>query len=140
MFLSDLDDSDKRAFLGLATIMVSADGKITSEEHAMLRDAAEEMELDIAEDVLQQEPNFEDCCSKIISPRSRVQVLLELASFAFVDRDYDVQEQELLRAIANTWQLDEILVMEIEQWASRRVKLATEAAKIIYEAETLTSA
>jgi uncharacterized tellurite resistance protein B-like protein len=139
LFLSELKELEKKAFFGLAQIMVSADGRITEEEREMLRDAAEEMEFDAGKLSLTQESSFEECCGKIISPKSRVQVLLELASFAFVDHDYDAQEQELLRAIANAWQMDEILVIEIEQWASRRVQLAIEAAEIIYEAETLGS-
>ena len=139
MFLGDLEYSDKRAFLDLARIMMSADGRVTIEEREMLRDAVEEMDLDVSEESPLGIDDLDACCSPIVSPRSRAIVLLELASFAFVDHDYDAREKELLRAVAQKWQLDEISVVRIEQWAYKRVELAREAAEIIHEVDTFSS-
>ena len=136
MFLGDLKYSEKRVFLDLARMMVSADGKVTAEEREMLHDVQEEMGLDVAEEFSEGRENLDKCCQSVVSPRARAVMLLEFASFAYVDHDYDARERELLRAMAEIWQLDEISVVRIEEWAFKRVELALEAAEVIHEVDT----
>jgi len=136
MFLNDLGEAEKRTFLILAKKMVSADGRVTTEEREMLKDAQEEMGLYATENSLAGNDNLDNCCRSVVSSRARVLMLLELASFAFIDHDYDARERELLRSVANIWKLDDISVMRIEEWARKRVELSTEAAEVIHEIAT----
>jgi len=135
MFLGDLGEEEKRTFLILAWKMVSADGRVTNEEREMLQDAQEEMGLGTADESPDCLDDLNECCKSVTSSKARALMLLELASFAFVDRDYDVRERELLRTVAEIWRLDEISVVRVEEWARKRVELATEAAEVVQEVE-----
>lgn len=139
LFLADLSNSEKKAFLHLAGLMVLADGRVTTEEREMLLDVQEEMDIKVAEESPGTEKDLDELCQSVVLPRARVKILLELASFAFVDHDYDERERELLRAVAKIWQLDDISVVRIEEWAHKRVELAREAAEIIHEVDTFSS-
>ena len=118
---------------------MSADGKITVEERDMLQDAVEEMGVAAAEEMPAGAEDLDVFCSSITSPQARVIMLLELASFAFVDSDYDAREQGLLRAVAKIWQMDLISVLRIEHWAESRVALAREAAEIMHEVDAFST-
>jgi uncharacterized tellurite resistance protein B-like protein len=135
LFLDDLTNTEKIAFLDLARMMVSADGIITAEEREMLRDVQVEMGLEVAEDLPTLGIDLDGACNSVVSTSTRVKVLLELASFAYVDSDYDERERKFLRGIGEKWQFDEISIIRVEEWASRRVALAREAAEIILEAD-----
>jgi uncharacterized tellurite resistance protein B-like protein len=131
MFLSELNETEKLAFLELATLMVSIDGKITVEESDMLQDAAEEMEINGYPAGPIDIQDLEEVCLRIEDTEAKAFILLELASFAFVDHDYDESEKALLRTIAKKWKLDKMSMLQIEEWAFKRVNLAKEAAEIV---------
>lgn len=133
MFLGELEGSHKEAFMALARRMVSADGKITPEEKQMLDDAVLELGLSAEPDFDAQLPKVKECCGAVLDPEARAFILLELASFAYVDHEYDESERELLHSVADLWRLDPLTVVRIEDWARRRVELSKEAVEVIQE-------
>ena len=131
MFLAGLSSQEKNAFLQLARQMIAADGVVTSEEQEMLSDLRHEMgSAPLSDDQVRA---VGDACSLVTQIDTRTKILLELASLAYVDGDYDKREQVLLREIGSIWDVDSHSLVRIEDWGRSRVGLAVEAAYIIYE-------
>lgn len=131
MFLSDLSMDERKAFLSLARNMVAADEKVTPEEEQMLRDLHSEAGYG-----LQIEPHngdIEALCGLISNTVARAKVMLELASVAYVDGDYEVRERALLNRIAKAWGIEQLSFLRSEDWGKKRVELAIDAAHIIHE-------
>ncbi len=134
MFISDLNQKERGAFLELAQKIVCADGKITAEEREML-EALEEEAGEVERLGVENLMVF-DICKIIGSKEARAKTMLELTSLAFVDGDYDSKEKELIAEIGKAWGIDRMDVLRSEDWGKLRVQLAAEAADIIREIST----
>jgi len=131
MFLSDLSENERTVFLSLARNMVAADDKVTQEEEEMLRDLHDE-----AGQGLMIDPNDKDIeglCGQIQSPSAQAKMLLELASIAFVDGEYEDRERELLKRVSGYWCIERLSFLRAEDWGKKRVELAAEAAHLVHE-------
>ncbi len=101
----------------------------------MLSDASREMRREATQFEAASPGNalFEHCLSVISRAESRAIVMLELASFAFVDGVYREEEREFLRSLARSWGIDPLTVVRIEEWGETHVSLAADAVSILDE-------
>jgi hypothetical protein len=136
MFIADLSPTEQASLLGLAALMISADGIHLPEEEEMLSDALNEAGLLQFPEAIPKTVGA--LCDGVTKTTSKIHILLEIASFAHVDNDYAAAERELMGAIAEEWGIDRITTIRIEEWAEKRVWLAQEYAGVIHDAVSAT--
>ena len=95
MFLSLLDDKEKRAFAELAEKMIAADGIVVGREAATVAALKGEMGIPTAVDA---DNNLESLAEAFTSRRSKVAALLELIGLGYSDTSFSVTERSLVSA------------------------------------------
>ena len=136
MFIADLSPTEQASLLGLAALMIAADGLHLPEEEEMLSDALDEAGLLELPEALPDTVGA--LCDGVTEATSKVRIMLEIASFAHVDKDYAAAERELMRSIAEEWDIDRITTNRIEEWAEKRVWLAQEYAEVLHDVVSAT--
>lgn len=134
MFLADLSKLEQNTFLSLARNMVAADAIVTPEEEDLLND----LHYEIGQDTI-IEPICKDIaelCTAVSNRKSQAKMLLELASIAHVDGEYEERERELLRTIAANWDIEHYSVIRAEDWGKNRIALIADAAHIMHDITT----
>jgi replicative superfamily II helicase len=134
MFLSDLGPLAQQAFLSLARNVVAADDRVTVEEEALLRDLHREIGEETA--LAPRRKNIAEICADVTDRRTQILILLELASVAHVDGEYEPREQALIEKISDLWSIDTIDRVRAEEWGKRRVELMTDALDIMLDASS----
>lgn len=129
MFINELDEAGRKSFLELARRMVIADGVATSEEEEMFAALEEESGGTYSETT--KNSSLSVLCTQITGGDVRAKSVLELASLAHVDGEFDGAERELLEQVCASWDIDRLTMIRAVDWASRRIQSALEAAEII---------
>jgi hypothetical protein len=131
MFLTLLNDDEKRAFALLAERMIAADGIVVGREAATLASYKAEMGLDPSSEGGDQD--VEQLAAVFESRRSRLVALLELIGLGYSDTSFSVTERSLVFALARTMDVEADTLVELEGWVQQHVRLIRQAMELLRE-------
>lgn len=101
MFLANLEDKEKRAFLNLAQILIASDGILNENEIVMVEQYKQEMNLHISSNESWEEDEKSIAVFKNSSVKVQKQIIFELVALACADKEYAAAEHTLLKKINN---------------------------------------
>lgn len=133
MFLINLSEKEKQAFLGLAYAFLEVDGNIGSSEEIMLNIMKDEMGLDRETKPIKRE--ILDNISVFTNRKSKAYVLLELIGLGYADANYCAAESEFISSIAEKLGFDKIEIISMENWVLRQLNLVKETEELFQERE-----
>jgi len=125
MFLHELDDKQKEAFICLAHDVVVSDGELSAGERWMMDDLKREIGLSS-----EFEPHYMpiDGIGEIFdTKRARVATIIALIRLGYADGAFEIEEQLLLKEICSTFDITESDFSIIENWVRRLIALENEA-------------
>lgn len=129
MWLYSLSDSQRRALLGLAHNTVVSDGLLDPNEELMMEQFKREMAL--AEDV---EPDYIDLDTiegVFDSRRAQRIALINLIHLSYADGAFEIEEQCLLRDLADRFGVEEAEFVLLENWVKRLTRLEEEGKGLL---------
>jgi uncharacterized tellurite resistance protein B-like protein len=112
MFLHNLKQKEKEAFLALIKKFIRVDEKISDSEKTILNQLQFEMGCDSK--IHPRETTLDECLESFESKTSKVSVLLEIVGLGYADTEYGVQESKFVKKIAEAFGIDknELIAME----------------------------
>ena len=125
MWLSNLSKDQHQALIRLAHNVIVSDGLLDPNEEGMFDLMKKEMGIENSEEV---EYLSLDGIEKIVPARkTRIIVLINLIRIGYVDGAFEIEEECLLRDLANSFdiELDEFELLD--NWVKRLVGLEKEA-------------
>ena len=125
MFLNELDQNQKEAFICLAHVVVVSDGELSSGEQLMMGELKREIGLSS-----EFEPHYMaiDGIGEIFNTKSsRVATIIALIRLGYADGAFEIEEQFLLREISVIFEITESDFTIIENWVRRLIALEKEA-------------
>lgn len=131
MFLTMLNDEEKRAFALLAEKMIAADGIVVGREAATLAAYKAEMGLEAKSE--SEERGVEDLAAAFGSRRSKVVALLELIGLGYSDTSFSVTERSLVFALARAMEIEADTLVDLEAWVQQHVRLIRQAMELLRE-------
>jgi hypothetical protein len=131
MFLTLLDDDEKRAFALLAEKMIAADGIVVGREAATL--AAYKGEMGLGSEPEGEAQGIEELASVFGSRRSKIVALLELIGLGYSDTSFSVTERSLVFATARAMDIEANTLVELEAWVQQHVRLVRQAMELLRE-------
>lgn len=129
MFLNELSEQQKKAFICLAHDVVVSDGVLTSGEQLMMDQLRREIGL--TEDF---EPHYipTDGVDAIFDTRpARIAVIINLIRLGYADGAFEIEEQFLLKEICELFEVSEQQFSSIENWVRRLIALEKEASSFM---------
>ena len=129
MFLENLTDGERSAFLGLARTLVHADGTLNGREEQVLGSLTAIAGEPVAEGTV------EDLASAFQTRRAKVSALLELVGIGLIDGEYQPAERAMVAEVAKALGFSESELTEMEKWVVRQVALWDEAAQFWTDAD-----
>lgn len=133
MFLANLTDDQKNAFLGLAQTLVSVDGVVSDDETSMLEQYKQEMSLSTSTSIPQQEIEQSIEVFKTAFPSIKKQIVFELVALACADNDYADTEHRLLNEIGISLDLDAAFLGECKAYVRELTALYERIGKLVSE-------
>ena len=125
MFLHELDNKQKEAFICLAHDVVVSDGELSAGERWMMDDLKREIGLSS-----EYEPHYMpvDGIGEIFdTKRARVATIIALIRLGYADGAFEIEEQLLLKKICAVFEITESDFSIIENWVRRLIALEKEA-------------
>jgi uncharacterized tellurite resistance protein B-like protein len=130
MFLTMLNDDERRAFALLAEKMIQADGIVVGREESALASLLAEMGVTDAD---RQESSIEDLAAAFSSRRSKVVAALELIGLGYSDTSFSVSERSLVTELAQHMGLSKDDLEGLESWVKKHVELIRSALALMRE-------
>lgn len=133
MFLVNLTDEQKSAFLSLAQNLVSADGVVNDDEASMLEQYKQEMSLPASTTIPHQ--GIDQCMEvfKTASSMVKKQIVFELVALACADNNYAREEHHLLEDVGTALELDAYFLGECRAYVRELTALYERIAKLVSE-------
>lgn len=135
MFLNHFSAQEKRGFLDLCLLAIRADQNVSEDEIQLLEELRHE--LGIPEDVyvlhIKGAPNFAKAVGTFKSKESKRRAYLELANLAFVDGEYDPEENRFMQAVQKAFGIDDVMRDRCFAWAIAMIRLREEALALMVE-------
>lgn len=128
MFLHDLTDEQKRAFLVLADKVVLADGCLAPEESALLDTFRAEMGV---ADASVPQIDIAEAASAFDTRKARVSVLLELIALVHADGDFNKGESVVVNEIRQAFALSPAEFEAMANWVLRQMALVRDASELM---------
>ena len=125
MFLHELNDAQKEAFICLAHDVVVSDGELKPGEQQMMDELRREISLDAS-----FEPHYipvKGISNIFDSRRARVAVVIALIRLGYADDAFEIEEQFLLQDICREFNMTRDEFALIENWVRRLIALEKEA-------------
>lgn len=125
MFLHELNDEQKEAFICLAHDVVVSDGELTPGEQTMMEQLRREIGLSA-----DFEPHYIPLAGidKIFSSRrSRIAIIIALIRLGYADDRFEIEEQFILKEVCEIFGVAEEEFARIENWVRRLISLEKEA-------------
>jgi tellurite resistance protein len=116
LFLAELQPEEKKAFLELATLISTIDGKLSIYEHTVLKKFKKEVGL---EDYQIKGQAIEDVLAIFQSERSKNIVLTELLQLIYSDGVFHEQESESVRFIKEYFGFDSHEFGSFKDWIGK---------------------
>jgi uncharacterized tellurite resistance protein B-like protein len=129
MFMKEFNLEQRKAICKLCYYMVVADHQVRDCEHEILDDL--ELYLSLSGQISRTELRHEPDLSIFDTPRSRVAVMMQLFAVAYVDRQIQSDELEVLRRYARALGISGPKFEEIATWGKRHCVLFEQAREII---------
>lgn len=129
MFLSDLNDTQKEAFICLAHDVVVSDGELSPGEEAMMEQLKREISLPAS-----FEPHYipiEGIESIFDTRKSRVAIVIALIRLGYADGAFEIEEQFLLKEVCTIFDINQQEFTIIENWVLRLIALQDEAQRFM---------
>lgn len=133
MFLANLTEEQKPAFLGLAYALIAADGILCREEISMMEQYAAEMALNANPTESQMPVEQAVAVFKVATIPIRKQVMFELVALAYADNDYATEEDCLLRETVGSLGLEPSFIDECRTQVEALTKLYAQIEKLVCE-------
>lgn len=119
MFLTMLNEAEKRAFAVLAQRLVAADELLRSEELQALETLWAEMGIGSPPADGRDESEL---AAAFETRRGRVVALLELLGLAYSDRDFCLDEESMITAVAHEMGLDAAELDRLDRWVADHLR------------------
>ena len=129
MFLSLLDDAEKRAFAVLAERMISADGIVVGREAVTLAALKAEMGVEPAPE--DTERDTDELAAAFGSQRSKIVALLELMGLGYSDTAYSMDERSMVVVVAEAMGVGDGELARLEVWVQQHVRHIREALALM---------
>jgi tellurite resistance protein len=129
MWLNDLNADQRRSFLGLAYNVVVSDGLLDPNEELMM--AAFRREMGLGDDVEADYTDLTGVDEVFSDRRSRRIAMLNLVHLSYADGAYEIEEECLLRELANAFGVEDGEFALLENWVKRLVSLEQEAKALL---------
>ncbi len=129
MFISKLNAMQQGTLLSIAAQLIKADGKIASQEIALLNELRNQMTTDVNP----VPASLNDLPSIFDSAPAKAAFLLELLGIAHVDAEYHVTEKDFISDIAKALSISESTLADMESWVYRQFSLVREAEQFMGE-------
>jgi hypothetical protein len=129
MFLRNLSENEKKAFLTLADRVLKVDNVIAEEELELLRGFAQEMELSDIKCNLPEDEAY-NIFGEVENKVKRA-VYTELLSLAFVDNTFDEKEMNCLKNIQEKLGLPDDFVKRVQDWLDSYMEKTKEGFRLI---------
>jgi hypothetical protein len=130
MFLTMLNEAEKRAFAVLAQRLVAADEVLRSEELQALETLWAEMGIASPPADGRDESEL---AAAFETRRSRVVALLELLGLAYSDRDFCLDEESMITAVAHEMGLDAAELDRLDRWVADHLRRLDDAFALMAE-------
>lgn len=111
MFLNSLNPTEKDNFMKLAMTLIKADGVVEESEKQILSAYANELQIQVRslDEQCDTDKVIEEL-AKSSSLKTRRIIFLELLALAFADGNYVAEEKELIKCLANAFELDKTFI------------------------------
>jgi len=129
MFLNQLQEDQKKAFLALALKLIQADGVTDPREEMIF--LAMRQEMGLWREAKLPQGSLEELALFFPDRKSRRITILELLGLVFADDRFQAQEQRLLRGLANLFEFSEEDATKMEKWVQRQIELTKEAQELM---------
>ncbi|MXW52762.1 MAG: TerB family tellurite resistance protein [Gammaproteobacteria bacterium] len=126
MWLSSLSDTQRDALIRLAHTVVVSDGLLDPNEEFMLDEFKREMALGSKSNG--DEVATGDLSQVFDTPRTRRIAIINLLRLSYVDGEFDVEEECLLKQIAVLFKIEEMEFRRMDSWVRRLMSLENEAS------------
>lgn len=129
MFLHELTNEQKEAFICLAHDVVVSDGELNPGEQTLMNQLRRDINLPA-----EFEPHYIalDGIEEIFSDRkSRVATVIALIRLGYADGKFEIEEQFLLKEICHRFEVAEAEFSKIENWVRRYIALEKEAGSFV---------
>lgn len=133
MFLANLTEKQKPAFLELARALIAADGVLSSDEVSMMEQYKLEMVLTSGSEELQERAGQAVDAFTTASVTVKKQVVFELVALACADNDYASEEDRLLNEIAISFGLEAAFIDECRVYVGELTDLYSRIGKLVSE-------
>lgn len=133
MFLANLTEKQKPAFLSLAYALILADGILSDDEISMVEQYKLEMALTINLEELQGETEQAVCVFKTASMTVKKKVIFELIALAYADNDYAIEENHLLSEIVESFGMDSSFLDECRMYVEKLTDLYKRIGELMSE-------
>ena len=130
MFLQELKENEKKAFLELVHLVAKANGIITTEEQKMLDSYNKEMGVTICLEEL-EEKELLDIVGQFESNRSKRIVFLEALAVALADGDYMEDEKEFIKGLREAFAITLDEYEDFKGWIIKTNALYEQASELV---------
>lgn len=125
MFLHHLSQEEKKAFLTLAKEFILVDGELSSEEEELVE--IMQGEMGITEGYPQGEYSRKELFDMFESRRSQIAAIIEMQGLGYANMEYHTQEKAFIHEMAESFDISDEELAEIDDWVVRQVALLYEA-------------
>lgn len=129
MWLFSLSERQREVLLGLAHNIVVSDGLLDPNEESMMDQFKREMAL--APDVEAEYIDIGGIEEIFDSSRARRIALLNLIHLSYVDGALEIEEECLLKELAQAFEVDDASFARMENWVKRLMTLEQEALGLL---------
>ena len=129
MFLHELDERQKEAFICLAHNVVVSDGELSPGEQLMMDQLRREIGLHEG-----FEPHYipVEGIERIFDTRkARVAIIIALIRLSYADGAFEIEEQFLLKEVCSAFEVAGQDFALIENWVRRLIALEKEASSLM---------
>lgn len=130
MFLNELNESERKDFMGLATIAIDVDGKVTDDEKAVLATYAYECKLP---DYKPGNRSIEDILSSLqkSSPQIKKIVLIELLGIFAADKKWSDSEINMMYQVSRSFDIPDTMTNRLKRWSKEMREIIAEGYELI---------
>ena len=125
MFIENLTDGEKAAFLGLAKLLVEADEVLSPKETQLLSSLSDAAGVDAVSGSLKE------LAGAFQTRQSKASAMLEMMGLGLADGEYHPAEAALMAEFSNALGFTEDELLWMESWIVRQVSLVEEAANFM---------
>ena len=130
MWLSSLTAEQRKALINLAHDIVVSDGVLDPNEELMMDEFRREMALVNTPE--SQYLELEGLGNLFGSSRERAIVVLNLLRLSYVDGEFDIEEECLLKEITRLFDIDDDTFRLMDNWVKRLISLESEAKDFMH--------